>query len=68
MQFLCLLFQLRAEIGMRDADQLCCALADGFAVQVGDAVLGGDDLHGMLAVIDVRDERNDGADLAALGR
>jgi len=37
------------------------------AAQIGHALLGDDHLHGMLAVIDVRHQRNDGRDLAALG-
>ena len=37
------------------------------AAQVRHALLCDDDLHGMLAVVHVADQRNDGGDLAALG-
>ena len=36
------------------------------AAQIGDAVFGDDDLHGVLAVVRVRDLGHDGADLATL--
>jgi hypothetical protein len=38
------------------------------AAQIGQTLLGHDDLHVMLGVIDMRDHGHDAVDLAALGR
>ena len=44
------------------------ALVRVLAAQVGHALFGHDDLDGVLAVVGMADERDDRADLAALGR
>ena len=38
MQFLCLFFKIRAEIGMRNTDELLRPLSDGLAIQVGHTI------------------------------
>ena len=61
--------QQRAIFGMgAPVDDQAGALVRGLATKVGHAVLGDDDLHAVLAVVEVRNHGNDRADFSALDR
>lgn len=60
--------QQRPVVGMRAVlDDLLGALARRLAAQVSDALLRDDDVDVVLRLIDMRAERHDGRDIAALG-